>query len=187
MSKVSVLAALALTLLALPVSAQSMAPIAPKTEFHWQTATYFDVDARAIANAFFYYPTAKLRSGSFYFGTYADSQGRPLQGENPYRLHVPPKVPVSQFWAFTVYSEDTAALFHNATHLTIDSLDRGVEKNDDGSIDIFIGPTPPAGKKSNWVYTASGQARLPWFRVYEPQEGIFDKTWRLPDIKRMPS
>ena len=152
---------------------------------YWDNANYVDVDSRGLALSFFYYPTAKLGSGSFYFGTYADSQGQPLQGENTYRLRVPPKVPVSQFWAFTVYSQDTAALFRNSTHLTIDSLDRNVKKNSDGSIDIYIGPTAPPGEESNWVYTAPGQTWFPWFRVYGPQKGIFDKSWRLPDIEKV--
>ena len=24
---------------------------------------------------------------------------------------------------------------------------------------------------------------FPWFRVYGPEEAIFDKSWRLPDIE----
>ena len=62
----------------------------------------------------FFAPTAKLGSGSFYLATYHDSGGKPLRGENTYRLHVPTNVPVREFWAFTVYSLETAALFRES-------------------------------------------------------------------------
>jgi hypothetical protein len=60
-----------------------------------------------------------------------------------------------------------------------------LRKNADGSVDIYIGPKPPAGQKSNWLYTPVGQKWLPWFRVYGPEKAIFDKSWRLPDIEKV--
>jgi hypothetical protein len=56
-------------------------------------------------------------------------------GENTYRVHVPPNVPMSEFWALTVYGQKTAALFRDTTRLTLGSLDKGVRKNADGSVD----------------------------------------------------
>ncbi len=160
-------------------------PIATKTEFLWEVPNYFDVDSRAIALAAFFAPTAKLGSGSFYFGTYTDSKGRPLMGENTYRLHVSANVPVREFWAFTVYSQETAALFRDSPRLTIDSLDKGVRKNADGSVDIYIGPKPPAGQEANWVYTPAGKQWFPWFRTYGPEKAILDKSWTLQDIEQV--
>jgi len=29
-----------------------------------------------------------------------------------------------------------------------------------------------------------GKKWYPWFRFYGPQKGIFDKSWKLPDIER---
>jgi hypothetical protein len=159
------------------------APVGPKTDFRWQVADYFDVDSRAIGLANWFGPTAKLGSGSFYFGTYHDSGGRPLRGENTYRLHVPAKVPVRDFWAFTVYSKETSALFRNSPRATLDSLDKTMKQNADGSVDIYIGPKAPAGQESNWIYTPAGQGWFPWFRAYGPGKAIFDKTFKLPDIE----
>jgi hypothetical protein len=160
-------------------------PIAPKTEFHWEAPGYFDVDSRGIGLAYFFAPTAKLGTGSFYFGTYNDSRGQQLRGENTYRLHVPANVPVREFWAFTVYSQETAALFRNSTRLTLGSLDKELRKNADGSVDIYIGPKPPAGQESNWLFTPAGKSWFPWFRTYGPEKAIFDKSWKLPDIERI--
>jgi hypothetical protein len=159
------------------------APIGPQTAFHWEVADYFDVDSRGIAFAGFFGPPAKLGTGSFYFGTYHDSRGRPLRGENTYRLHVSANVPVQEFWAFTVYSQETSALFRDSTRLTVESYDKGLRKNADGSVDLYIGPKPPAGEESNWLYTPAGKLWFPWFRVYGPETAIMDKSWRLPDIE----
>ena len=83
--------------------------IGPQTGFKWTVANYFDVDSRGLAFASFFLPPAKLGAGSFYLGAKFDSSGQLLRGENTYRLHVPANVPVSQFWALTVYNGETAA------------------------------------------------------------------------------
>jgi hypothetical protein len=83
-------------------------PIGLQTGFRWTVANYFDVDSRGIAFSTFFLPPAKLGKGSFYLGANFDSSGRPLRGENTYRLHVPANVPVSQFWAVTIYNTETA-------------------------------------------------------------------------------
>src|SRR5262249_33537283 len=77
-------------------------PIAVPTLFKWEVPNYFDVDSRGILLASLFGPTASLGKGSFYLGTYEDSNGQPLRGENSYRLHVPANPPVKEFWAITV-------------------------------------------------------------------------------------
>jgi len=54
-------------------------------------------DARGIALSQYFCPTAKLGTGSFYFGTFHDHSGKPLEGQKTYRLHVPANVPVAIF------------------------------------------------------------------------------------------
>jgi len=81
---------------------------------------------------------------------------------------------VSQFWAVTVYNSETAALFLNLTRPTLDSLDKGMRKNADGS---------PAGQESNWIYTPAEKNWFPWFRFYGPEKPLFDKSWNMPDIE----
>jgi len=157
--------------------------IGKQTEFLWEVPNYFDVDARGITLASFFGPVAKLGAGSFYLSTYHDKSGAPLLGSNNYSLHVPANVPASDFWALTVYDLETEAFFLNSTHLTVDSLDKDLQKNADGSVDIYVGPKAPVGKESNWIYTPPGKKWYPWFRFYGPQKAIFDKSWVLPDIE----
>ncbi len=48
--------------------------------------------------------------------------------------------------------------------------------NQDGSIDVCIGPEAPDGLHENWIPTA-GKDFWPMFRFYGPREPLFDKTW----------
>jgi hypothetical protein len=158
-------------------------PITMPTGFKWEMPSYFGVDARAIGLSQYFCPTAKLGTGSFYYGAFHDSGGNPLQGGNTYRLNVPAKVPVREFWSVTVYSLETSSFFLNSTRLTLGSLDKGLHKNGDGTVDVYFGPTPPVGEESNWIFTKPGQKWFPWFRAYGPEKAIFDKSWKLPDIE----
>ena len=160
-------------------------PSTVPTMFKWELTNYFDVDGRGIALSQYFCPTAKLGSGSFYFGTFHDHTGQLLDGGKAYRLHVPADVPVREFWSVTVYSLETSSFFLNASRLTLGSLDKELQKKPDGTVDIYFGSKPPAGKESNWLYTQRGKKWFPWFRVYGPEKPIFDKSWRLPDIERV--
>ena len=159
-------------------------PIGVTTLFKWEVANYFDVDSRGIALASFFGPTASLGKGSFYLASYVDASGQPLRGENTYRLRVPANAPVREFWALTVYDNDTAALFRDSTRLTVGSLDKDLRKNADGSVDIYIGANAPAGQEANWLYTPPGKTWWPWFRFYGPEQALFEKSWKLPDFER---
>ena len=60
-----------------------------------------------------------------------------------------------------------------------------LQKNDDGSVDIYFGPKAPAGKESNWVPTSADGKFEVLFRLYGPEKPLFDKTWKLPDIEKV--
>ena len=160
-------------------------PITLPSKIKWEMPNYFGVDARGIALAQYFCPVVTLGGGSFYYGTFHDHSGDPLEGGNNYRLHVPPDVPVREFWSITIYSLETASFFLNAPRLTLSSLDKDLSKNADGSVDLYFGPKPPSGKESNWVYTQAGQKWFPWFRLYGPEKAVFDKSFKLPDIERV--
>ena len=111
-------------------------------------------------------------------------QGRqPLDGGKSYRLHLPANIPVSSFWSLTLYDTETRSMVQNPTN---DSARSGYDKlktNADGSIDLYFGPKAPAGKESNWIQTVPGKGFYPFFRFYSPTEGVFDGTWKMPDIE----
>ena len=60
-----------------------------------------------------------------------------------------------------------------------------LQKNADGSVDIYFGPKAPPGKEANWVPTEPGRQFEVMFRLYGPEKAFFDKAWVLPDIEPM--
>src|SRR5436190_1500353 len=50
-----------------------------------------------------------------------------------------------------------------------------------GSVDIYIQNTAPAGNESNWLPAPAGKFIL-WFRVYIPGAAILDGTYKLPPV-----
>jgi hypothetical protein len=123
--------------------------------------------------------------GQKYMAAYKDKSGDWLKGEYQYRLHVPPKVPVKDFAALTVYDVATRALIETPQHRAEinPNLDK-LKVNPDGSVDLYFGPTAPQGMESNWTQTIPGKSWFAYFRLYGPTEGFYDKSWALPDIER---
>jgi hypothetical protein len=158
----------------------------PKTEFTFQTADGLDVDERGMIFFLACAPPKKLGAATLYIGAYRDAKGEPLQGGKSYHLRVPPNVPAKQFWAVTVYDLETAGFIREAPRLSVDSY-QNTHKNADGSVDIYFGPKAkvPAGKESNWVYTAPGKPWFTFFRFYGPEKAALDKTWIMGDIEEI--
>ena len=59
-----------------------------------------------------------------------------------------------------------------------------MQKNADGSVDIYFGPKAPAGQESNWVPTDPERGFELMLRVYGPKKEFFDKAWVLPDVEK---
>jgi hypothetical protein len=144
----------------------------------------YPIDGRAIYFAMAYFSAKHLGAGQFYVMTLNDNTGQPLDGKKTYRLTVPPNAPVKLYWSATAYDRQTHALIRNTLRSSRASNSAGVQKNADGSVDVYFGPKAPAGKESNWVPTAGRNFEV-LFRVYGPEKEFFDKTWKLPDIERM--
>ena len=91
-------------------------------------------------------------SGQVYMTTKRDSAGRLLRADKTYKLHVPAPVPVAQFWGLTLYSENTRRPYDNGgtdpRDGNLDSRDETLQRNADGSIDLYIGPAAPPGLES---------------------------------------
>jgi hypothetical protein len=122
--------------------------------------------------------------GSDYAIAFLDSKKQPIDGAKNYKLHLPPNVPVNNFWAVTLYDTQTRSQLQTSNPLpTLGSQTKGVKKNADGSYDIYFGPKPPPGKESNWLETVPGKAWFPILRMYGPLEPWIKKTWRPSEIE----
>jgi hypothetical protein len=145
----------------------------------------YPVEARGLLLSFIFFLPKRLGEGQFYLMAIADKEGKPLEGSKTYRLNVPAKAPVRQYWSATLYDRDTHALIRKMSHAARSSQSQGLQVNKDGSVDLYFGPRAPAGKESNWTPTDSGRGFEILFRFYGPLPSLFDKTWVLPDVERV--
>ena len=121
--------------------------------------------------------------GQVYLESSKDSGGHWLDGSKNYKLTVPKDAPVAQFWSFTVYDNETRCFVDTGVPPDRSSRDK-ITKNVDGSVDLYFGPTAPAGKpESNWIKTLPGKGWFTYFRLYGPTQPYFDRSWVLPDIE----
>lgn len=127
-----------------------------------------------------------IGAGSQYMSTAKDKTGAWLDGGKNYMLHVPPNAPVKDFWAVTVYDNLTRSMIQTDTEKAgVDSKQSTLQKNADGSVDVYFGPKAPEGKENNWIKTTAGKGWFTYFRWYGPTEAFFDKTWKLSDIEEI--
>jgi hypothetical protein len=170
----------------------------PGSKWHWvfqvnpvqQTDSYGQVDERLHYTYGAIYTTPalgvmKAGPGGNYVQAFKDKDGERLVGGKSYRLHVPANAPAEAFWSLTLYDAGTRSMIQNPSNDSArSSLDK-LKTNPDGSIDLYFGPagSTPAGLEANWIETLPGQGFYPMMRFYSPKAGLFDGTWKLPDIE----
>ncbi len=166
---------------------------------HWHFALVIDPSQRAEfydqldGRAAWFYEAVTTSSGmvtrtpgvgQVYLGTYKDKDGDWLDGKKSYRLRVPANAPVEQFWSMTVYDVGARCLIDNPSQQADRSSRMDLKVNDDGSIDLYVGPKAPAGNEGNWVETVPGRGWFSYFRLYGPKQEHFDGSWVLPDFEK---
>jgi hypothetical protein len=155
-----------------------------------QSTTYakrehYATDARGVSYTYAFIAIKRLGAGQFYLVSIRDKRGKGYEGRKTYRFTVPPNAPIDQYWSVTVYDRETHALIKKMKHASRSSQIPEMQKNTDGSIDVFFGPKPPKGKESNWVPTDPKRRFELMFRLYGPRKEFFDKKWRLPDVEQI--
>ena len=125
--------------------------------------------------------------GSQYATAYMDHKGCAFDGGRTYRLHLPPNIPARDFWSIVVYDTQTRSMLTTDQQFpSISSHRPGLAINRDTSVDVYFGPKPLRGKKSNWIQTIPGKHWFFMLRLYGPLESWFDKTWQPEDVEELP-
>jgi hypothetical protein len=156
--------------------------------------TYTQNGARELEGRVFYHfgyicvspamATTIPGAGSDYAMGMVDSNQQPLNGAKTYKLHLPPNIPVKDFWALTLYDTQTRCQLQTDQQFpTLDSYREGMKISDDGSIDVYFGPEAPKGMENNWLQTIPGKAWFVAWRVYGPLQPWIDQTWRPGEIE----
>lgn len=137
--------------------------------------------------SFFYYATGvtpamdskTVGQGSQYMVAYVDSKGNGLDGSKTYKLHLPPNIPVANFWSCILYDNQTRSMLQtDQPWPAVSSQTKGLKVNQDTSVDLYFGPVAPVGMESNWVQTVPGKGWNTLLRIYGPLQAWFDKSWR---------
>ena len=151
----------------------------------WRVPDSYPVDARGTVYTLAFFSAKHVGEAQYYLLTGRDQAGQPLEGGTSYRLHIPANAPVTQYWSMTVYNRDTHTFIRGARSVGRSSQTPGLKKNEDGSVDIFFGPTAPNGDEANWVPTDPKGRFEVLARFYGPKPPLFDKTWQLSDVERV--
>ena len=159
--------------------------ICPLAAAGFADPNHFPLDARGLAYHYAFIGIKRLGAGQFYLINIKDKNGKSYNGGKSYRLTVPPNAPIEQYWSVTAYDRETHALIKNVIRASRASNNTEVQKNADGSVDIYFGPRAPAGNQSNWVPTDPAREFELMFRAYAPAKTFFEKIWTLPDIEEV--
>jgi hypothetical protein len=122
--------------------------------------------------------------GSQYLIGMRGGDGEFLDGDRNYKITLPADIPESRFWSVMLYDRQTRSMLQTGQPKPdIGSQSGTVVTNDDGTTDIYIGPTAPDGHDANWLQTAPGKGFFAILRLYNPLQSFFDKTWRPSEIE----
>ena len=122
-------------------------------------------------------------AGSDYGIAYVDAEKKPLDGAKTYKINIPANPPVKDFWALTLYDNQTRSqLQTDQPFPSVGSQTEGIRINEDGSYDIYFSPEPPVGYENNWLQTVPGKGWFVILRMYGPLEPWIEKTWRPSEV-----
>ena len=171
----------------------------PDRQWEWATLrpengtfdlpNYKDLDARAkwfyqaqIESPAMFRRTAA--AGSLYWLGTRDSTGAYLDGGKTYKLTVPQPVPAKLFWSVTVYDPaNRSEIATDQGKAALRSLFELKDKASEKSVDLYFGPTAPAGREGQWIKTISGKGWFVYFRIYGPEAAAFDRMWKPGDFE----
>lgn len=123
---------------------------------------------------------------AMYMRAQGDGQGL-FNGDGLYRLTLPAQLPLDGFWSLSMYEATPDGQFfftdNPLDRYAVGDRTRGMTRNADGTLDIWISRADPGGDRSaNWLPAPKTGPYGMFFRAYLPQAELLDGRWRLPAI-----
>jgi hypothetical protein len=143
--------------------------IAKAIQVNYELDDIYPTDERAVSYSIAYFSVKHLGAGQFYLMTPKDKNDQSFVGSKTYRLHLPANVPVKLYWSVTAYDRETHALIKNMKYASRASTTPGLQKNTDGSVDLYFGAKAPEGKESNWIPTDAQRQLNCWLAFMVPK------------------
>jgi len=127
---------------------------------------------------------------AMYFHTYHDGSKQTLTGDESYTLHFEADSlpPVDAFWSITVYGMDYNLVANPINRYAINSHNKDLKYNADGSLTIHIQAQQPLAGTANWLPTAQGDQFRLNYRTYMPGAQLRNKDLveqYLPPVARV--
>jgi hypothetical protein len=144
-----------------------------------------DYQRRAAIDYWAYCMPAVLGSGTMYNVAMVDANDEPINSARDYKITMPADFPARDFWSVFAYDSHTRTFIANGMkgrHLS--SKDELV-KNAKGGIDIYIGPSKPAGMETNWIETIPGSEIFIGIRIYGPEQSVLKGEYKMPRFDRL--
>lgn len=157
----------------------------------FNTLDYVDLDGR---ETWFYQAIGaspsmfrrKEGSGSLYWLGLKDAAGKYVDGGKTYKLTVPTPVPAKLFWSITIYDALTRSqVATDQNKAALRSLFELKDKISGKSVDLYFGPKAPSGKEGQWIKTIPSRGWFAYIRIYGPEEGAFNGTWKPGDFEEI--
>jgi hypothetical protein len=126
---------------------------------------------------------------SYFFGL-SDDRDEALGQGRSYRLRLPQgQLPADAFWSITLYE-----VHPEGQYLSPNALDRysisdrtpGLQRNADGSLDVWIQPVAPDDpqQRANWLPSPATRRFVLNARAYQPRAEVLEVRWAMPPVER---
>ncbi|MHB8624779.1 MAG: DUF1214 domain-containing protein [Aggregatilineales bacterium] len=127
-------------------------------------------------------PAVNVPQEAVYWTTAVDGAGQKLTGQHGYLLHFPAGQlpPNNAFWSLTMGDAQNHFVANPINRYSVGDRS-SLAQNADGSVDIYLQNTAPAGHESNWLPAPAGSFIL-WLRVYVPGTAILNGEYKVPPV-----